>query len=335
MNTTRSAIWLMALVLALQGCTGSKSYVSFEVMEPAKITYPEQVQKVGYLTAAPITVHSFPVNNRSELDPVSLRIIDTIVVNNVFKGFSEGKQFADLSFLEDVTKLSARKRGTSERRALIDESLRQKAFREFDLDALIVLEYYTIGIYKSPARFDFMMGEYIQEFRFQSELLWRIYTEGGEQPVDEYLAKDTLYYVNSESMPASQYVDATDVLRDGSAEIGFRYGLRHIPKWKEVSRVVFRGSQKPLKDAAIHTDQGEWDKAAEVWTANTENEDRKLAAKANHNLAIYFELQDEIDTAATYASKALDLWKNEYTEDYMQELQDRVREKEKILEQVR
>lgn len=335
MNTTRSGIWLVLMLMVLQGCTGSKSYVRFEVMEPAKITYPEQVQKIGYLTAAPITVYAFPKRNRAELDPVSLRIIDTIVVNNVYKGFLEGKQFSDLTYLEDVTKLSARKEDTTGRKDLIEKSLRQKAFREFGLDGLIVMEYYETGIYKSPARFDFMMGEYIQEFRFQSEILWRIYVEGEEQPVDEYLARDTLYYVNSESMPASQFMDATDVLRDGSAEIGFRYGLRHIPKWTEVSRVVFRGSQKPLRDAAVYTDQGEWEKAVEIWSAFAENDDPKLAAKANHNLAVYFELQDELEKAEAFASEALELWKNEYTEDYRQELQDRIREKEKILKQVR
>ena|GEM_PF-921727 len=330
-------VLICALALHLAGCAGSRSFVSFEVLEPADITYPESVGKVGYLNRAPLSIHSFSGINQSGLDPVALRIVDSTICNNLRKGFYEGRQLTELTYLKEIPLYNSRRTDTTGKASLLDAFSRQQIFRDAgsDVDALVVLEYYYIEMVRSYPSFDFMIGDYIEEFRLKMNVLWRVYAKDLESPVDEYLQQDTLFYMNRQSMPSSGYLNPADVLRDGSQEVGFRYGLRHIPKWEMVSRVIFRGGSPELKAAADLTDQGAWDEAAGVWVPLIRHEDNKIAARACHNLAVHYELLDDIVTASNYINRAEKLWDNETTAAYSNMLEKRLNNKQVLLKQVR
>jgi hypothetical protein len=330
-------ILVCSLAMLFAGCAGSRSFVSFEVLEPADITYPESVSKVGYLNRAPLSIHSFSEINQSGLDPVGLRIVDSMVTNNLRRGFYEGRQFTELTYLKEIPLYSSRRKDTINKASLLDVYAREQIFGDAgsDVDALVVLEYYHVNMVKSYPTYDFMIGDYIEEFGLSMDVLWRVYAKDHALPVDEYLQQDTLYYMNRQSMPSSSYMDAADVLRDGSQEVGFRYGLRHIPKWKEVDRVIFRGGSPELRTAAEYTDQGAWDEAAGVWVPLIRHEDPKIAAKACHNLAVHYELLDDIVTATNYIHRASELWDNKSTSAYRDALEARRAKKPELLKQVR
>lgn len=330
-------LFILSLAVLLSGCAGSKSFVSFEILQPADITYPETVSKVGYLNRAPLTKDAFSKTNQAGLDPIALRIIDSTVCNNLRRGFYEGRQLSELTYLEEIPLYNSRRRDTTYKAALLDNFARQQVFREGGntMDALVVLEYYTVDLVKSYPSYDFMIGDYIEEFRLVMDILWRVYVEDLDAPLDEYLQQDTLFYMNRQSSPSSSYLNPTDVIRDGSQEMGFRYGLRHIPKWKEVSRVIFRGGSPGLREAAELTDQGAWDEAAQIWVPLIRDEDKKIAARACHNLAVHYELLDDVVTATNYIRRASKLWDNKTTETYKEALEKRLEDQQKLLKQVR
>lgn len=326
----------LSLVFLLSGCAGSKSFVTFEILQPADITYPETVSKVGYLNRAPLTKDAFSKTNQAGLDPIALRIIDSTVCNNLRRGFYEGRQFTELTYLDEIPLFNSRRTDTINKAALLDDYARQQVFRSGNtMDALVVLEYYTVDLVKSYPSYDFMMGDYIEEFRLIMKILWRVYVEDAMTPIDEYLQQDTLFYMNRQSSPSSTYLNPTDVIRDGSLELGFRYGLRHIPKWKEVARVVFRGGRPGLREAAELTDLGRWDEAAKIWVPLIRDEDEKIAARACHNLAVHYELLDDIVTATNYIKRAGDLWDNKITQTYREDLEKRLQDQQKLQKQVR
>ena len=329
--------FFLLIVIITTSCAGSKSFVSFEILEPAAIDYPETVRSVGYLNRAPFSRDAFAKVNQEGLDRVSLYIVDTTICNNIRLGFFEGKQLTELTYLEEIPYFNERRSDTINKSSYMSISDRNKIFNENPnkLDALVVLEYYQLKLNKSYPSYDFMLGDFIEEFSLSMDILWRVYVRDREKPVDEYLQQDTLYYVNRQSMPSSSYLNPTDVLRDGSQEFGFNYGLRHIPKWKEVSRVIFRGGSEELKEAAEFTDRGEWDKAAKLWVPLINDIDHKIAAKACHNLAVRYELLDDLQTSSNYANRATELWENNYTIEYKKQLDKRILDQERVLKQVR
>lgn len=328
---------IASLVLLLSGCAGSKSFVSFEILQPADITYPETVSKVGYLNRAPLTKDAFSKTNQTGLDPIALRIVDSTICNNLRRGFYEGRKLTELTFLEEIPLYKSRRTDTVDKAALLDAPARAEVFRDRgrNMDAVVTLEYYTVDLIKSYPSYDFMLGDYIEEFRLDMQVLWRVYVEDREAPIDEYLQQDTLYYINRQSSPSNTYLNPTDVLRDGSQELGFRYGLRHIPKWMEVSRVIFRGGSPELRAAAELTDQGDWDEAARRWVPLIRDEDAKIAARACHNLAVHYELLDDIVTASNYINRARELWDNNTTESYSKALELRLKNQQQLQKQVR
>lgn len=330
----RCAIIILVPVM-LTGCFASKSFVTFEVLEPALITYPPLVRKTGYLNRAPVVRNKYSNVNTIATDSRNVSIIDTIVSNNIRKGFHEATQLTEIGYMDEILFLEARKNDTIGQAEVFDFDEREQLLDFYSLDALIALEYYHLQLTRSYSYYDFFSGEYLQEFRLIMETLWRLYVNDSIAPYDEYRGIDTLYYYNRSSMPSEEYISVTSVIREGSADVGFRYGIKHIPLWTEVSRVVFRGGERELLEAAEYTDRGEWEKAAEIWKVMTENTSERISARAFHNLAIFYELQDDIPTASNYADRAYALWKNRYIQNYKKQLKQRLAEQEVVLKQIR
>lgn len=319
----------------LTGCFTSKSFVNFEVLEPALITYPQHVSNTGFLNRAPVVRNKYSNVNSLATDSHTVRTVDTIVSNNIRKGFYEASQLTETGYMDEIPFIEARRNDTIGQTDVFDFNKRERLLDVYSLDALIALEYYHLQLTRSYTYFDFFSGEYLQEFRLTMETLWRLYVNDSIAPYDEYLGIDTLYYYNRSNMPREEYISVTSVIRAGSADVGFRYGIRHIPLWMEVSRVVFRGGERELLQAAKYTDRGEWEKAVEIWKVMTEDTSDRIAARAFHNLAIYHELQDDILKAHNYADRACGLWKNRYIKNYKQQLDQRLADQEILLKQIR
>lgn len=321
--------------MLLNGCFTSRSFVNFEVLQPAVITYPESVHNIGYLNRAPLSKYSFYEKNQINLDQVSLLMVDSMICNNLKKGFLEARKDTELPYLDFILTMESRRRDTVNRSSQISELYRNDLFKKHNLDALIVLEYYKLKLEKSGTNYSYSYRDYIQEYSFAAEVFWRIYVRGSENTLNEFTNADTLYYVNSRSSPDSLRWNTVGVIQNGFYEIGYSYGQKHIPVWNNVLRIMFRGKGSTLRNAARYTDTGDWESALQIWTSLSENEDARISAMARNNIAIYYELEDEIPTALEYAQSALDLWENETIEAYVQELKIRLENQEDIYKQYR
>jgi tetratricopeptide (TPR) repeat protein len=328
-------ITLLIVSVSLSGCFASKSFVHFEILEPAPVNYPEQVNRIGYLNRAPVIRNEYSSINPQITDPYSIRVIDTIISNNIRKGFFEGGKMTEVSYMKDIPLLEARRVDTVGQAKVLDFSTRQRLMANRSLDALIALEYYHLRLTRSYTYYDFTVGDYMQEFRLYMEVLWRTYVKDSIAPFDEFLSIDTLYYYNRSDMSREDYLSVTSVIREGSVEMGFRYGIRQIPLWTGVSRIVFRGGEQGLILAARYTDSGKWEEAGEIWKELTQHESQKIAARALHNLAIYHELQDDLQIAEGYAKRALELWDNRYIKEYRKQIGHRLEQQEKVFKQLR
>ena len=87
--------------------------------------------------------------------------------------------------------------------------------------------------------------------------------------------------------------------------------------------------------AADYTDNGDWESAKQVWSDLSENEDHKTSAKALNNLAVYYELEDKLDSANYYLDRALQLDSLEATIEYKEEIEIRILNRDDIMKQIR
>jgi hypothetical protein len=323
--------------LLLGGCASIYSVVEFEVLEPATVRFPEQVQQLIILNRAPLTPDVWDEVNQEELDARQLVLLDTLINNNLDRGILEVLRNSPIQRFQYPIWLSDRRTDTI---ALENRMLTR---REVDNicdtiggDAIISMEYYVVGLLEHYEYFRDNPTE-IQNryFEVHNKIKWNIHLPGRPTPFDSYVTADTLYYPSIENGTwVGTYVSGPDMIRDLFYESGYRYGMYLVPVWITTTRYLYRGKEDALKMAIRRTDAGDWETAYSIWEEMSESPDSVAAAKAVYNLAIYYELEDQLDTASIMVDRALELDSLELARNYREELDVRLLNRKELESQV-
>jgi tetratricopeptide (TPR) repeat protein len=62
-----------------------------------------------------------------------------------------------------------------------------------------------------------------------------------------------------------------------------------------------------FSDAAFYFEEGKWDKAIALWQKYADDSNGKMAINARYNLALAYELKDDLDTAQKWLTAAFQL----------------------------
>ena len=326
----------MALSLAFQGCASQYSVVEFEILEPATIEFPDDVYQLIFLNRAPISLDIWADQNQIDMDMRQLVLLDTLIINNLFRGILEDLRNSPVEKFHTPIWLSDRRTDT----ALLEDRMLTK--REVSNicdtiggDAIISLEFYSASL---DQHFDYYKDspDEVQNHYFEvaNSLKWNIHLPGSPRPYDSYSMVDTLYFpqiVNGELVPVTPGVE---MLRDLFFESGLKYGSYLVPVWNRSSRILFTGREDSLKMAVKHTDEGNWEKAYSIWNHLTTLNDSNLVAKAYHNLAVYYELEDNLDSASIMLDLSLEHDTLDVDTVYREELDVRILNRKDIMKQV-
>ena len=327
----------LILLLLLQGCGGIYSVVEFEVLEPATVNFPDDVNQLVFLNRAPISIDTWAEDNQVGMDYRDLIILDTLIVNNLHHGVLDVLRHSPAEKFQRPIWLSDRRTDTS---MLEDLVLTKREVSEIcdsiGGDAIISLEFYSAAV---EQHFDFYKDEPDEilnhYFEVSNKVQWKIYLPDSPRPFDSYNTVDTLFFPVIQDGQLLSYVPGLDMLRDLFYESGYKYGTYLVPVWNRTSRVLYRGREDSLKLAIKYTDAGDWESAFRIWGDLTGSQDSTLVAKAYHNMAVYYEIEDKLDTA----SMMLDLSLDHHTLDpdslYKEELEVRILNRKDIERQVR
>jgi len=328
-------IFLFSIVAG--GCASTYSVVEFEVLEPATVDFPDHVQQLVFLNRAPITPDVWDTINQAELDARQLVLLDTLINNNLNRGILEILRQSPLTPFHMPIWLSERRPDTI---ALEDRILTKREVQNIcdtiGGDAIISMEYYFVGL---NMRFDYYIDVpseiHNSYYEVNNRLKWNIHLPGSPVPFDTYTTVDTLFFpVITNGKYTNSDVSGPDMIRELFYESGFKYGRYLVPVWNHASRILYKGRGDSLKLAVKHTDNGDWESAFTLWNGLTSSSDSTMAAKAFHNLAIYYELEDQLDTASILVDKALGLDSLELVKYYREELDVRLLNRKEIEKQV-
>ena len=328
---------IIFLALLLQGCAVNYRVVEFEILEPATLEFPEDVKQLIILNRSPISFDIWAEQNQLGMDTRQLVLLDTLIINNLFRGVLEVLRSSPAQKFHMPIWLSDRRTDTT---ALEDLVLTR---REVDNicdtimgDAIISLEIYTVGM---DQHFDYYKDDPDEVanhyFEVSNSLLWKIYLPGSPRPFDSYTMIDTLFFpsiVDGELLP---FIPGVDMLRQLFYESGYKYGRYLVPVWNRASRILYSGRNDSMKLAIRYTDEGDWDRAYSIWKNMTALEDSTLVARAYHNMAVYQELEDSLDSASILLDMALAHDSLDMDTLYREELDVRILNRKDIIKQVR
>jgi hypothetical protein len=310
--------------------------VEFEILEPATVEFPDHVNQLLILNRAPITLDIWSDQNQIGMDARQLILLDTLIINNLFRGVLDVLRNSPAEKYYAPIWLSDRRTDT----AFLEDFIltRREVENICDTiggDAIISLEFYSVGL---EQHFDYYTDapDEIQNQYFEvwNSLKWNIHLPGSPRPFDTYSTVDTLFFpaiVNGEFLP---FVPGVDMLRSLFYESGHKYGSYLVPVWNHASRNLYRGKNDSLKLAIKRTDEGDWESAFSIWNNLTTLEDSTLVAMAYHNLAVYYELEDNLDSASMMLDLSLEHATLESDTLYREELDVRILNRKDILKQV-
>ena len=332
----RKTLLFFLVILVLHGCAGIYSVVEFEVLEPATVTLPEGDGHLLVINRAPVTRQSFDENDLVGVEDKHLIILDSMITNNINRGVLEVLSQSPIERYRTPLWLSERRFDTT---GLDDLILTRREVADlcetWGSDVIISLEKYSMDVDDSSIYYtDDPSILHSHYHEVSARVHWKIYIPGSPKPFDSYSTIDTLFftdYMNGEL----QYVPSpADRIRMLMHEAGMKYGRYLVPMWTEASRLLFRGKHDSLKLAADFTDEGDWDNAFGIWKELSQSDDSTVVARSFHNMAIYYELEDQLDSASYMVDLAAGFDTTSTIHLYKDELDTRIQNRKEVLKQV-
>jgi len=323
--------------MGLHSCAGLYNVVEFEILEPATVSFPDHISQLLVINRSPFTMDIVSEGNRTDLEIEHLLVVDTLATNSMFHGMHHEFVRSPIERFHTPLWFSERRRDTA---SLDDLVLTKREVNDlciqFGADAIISLEQYSFGINEMIDYFPNTRKEIrTHYFEVFNKIDWCIYLPNSPRPFDTYSMVDTLFFTHILDGEMQNSASAIEMLRELFYHSGARYGRYLVPVWTSASRLIYRKNGDTLKLASKYTDRGDWENAYALWNELIHSNDSSRISKAYNNLAIYHELEDNLDSASRLIDLALKYDTLEAVRLYREELDNRLLNRNEIIKQVR
>lgn len=287
---------LLLSCLALFSCQ-TYEQVSIDYMVPAEITFPLEFRKVGIVNNVPKVENDSVGTLPADASVAALSLAETVALTNYFDEViicDSALRANDAGFRESFLT-------SAEVRQLTDE---------LDVDFIISMEDILLKLdQKLYYRPEWNAHQITADMKAYSFI--NIYSERRSEPIVKYIAQDSIFWegygANEESARAN-LINYKRMTQEGSQFAGTIAVPYLIPHWKSVTRTIFNGGSVHLRDAGYNVRKNNWDEAYSLWIKefeSTKSEKKKMWCA--NNIAVYYEMKDEITEALTWINKARDI----------------------------
>lgn len=136
---------------------------------------------------------------------------------------------------------------------------------------------------------------------------WRFYDAHTGHIIDQFRMYETVSFRASGAtrQQAILNLPAQDaIIQRAGRVIGDAYARRISPAWLRVQRKFYSGGCPEFSMAKRHADLREWQKSADIWKSLTNDPRRRIAKRANYNMALACEIFGDLESALDWAAKS-------------------------------
>lgn len=299
-------IVLLLGIIVFSSCTVYKEY-TIDVYKPGEIVIPPNVQNIvliyrNFKYPGDTLQNYYKDDNRLRKARTNTPNLDSILVkaclNELAKNLKSGNAINDIKILP----YNAFKKHNGEKLPVLDIDLVKKISESTHSDLLISLETYSYffseysEIYDSPKSNEVITAN-----------VWAVFDPVREKIIDRKALIDTVYwngYDEKGNYRKNQLPPRETALRIASQLAGENYAKRFFASWQTVNRMYSVPPLPDFNDAAIYVQDGKWDNAIALWEKYADDRNGKLAINARYNLALAYEMKDDIDTAWKWTNEA-------------------------------
>jgi hypothetical protein len=156
--------------------------------------------------------------------------------------------------------------------------------------------------------------------------------------VDEYRMFQTVNFGaegNTEALAITNLPQGEAVTREIGRVTGDLYSQRISPTWLWVSRMYYKKGNDNLKLGRQQVKFNDWKGAEEYWTRALDDPKVKNQGRAMYNLALASEMNGELEVASEKAKEAGTKYQNRKALEYRYILEQRIRDQERLEEQMK
>ncbi|HOS71701.1 MAG TPA: DUF6340 family protein [Bacteroidales bacterium] len=316
------------------------SQLTLSVTEPAPVTLPREIRKVGVIN------RSIPTDETKLLDIIDKALslegadLDRDGAEQCVKGLTEelmtNRRFDEVRNLAEID-FRTPKLGNIFPVPLSWEIV-DKIAEEQEIDALFSLDYFDTEarVNYSTGRTDIKAPGGIVvpavEHRAEMETIvrtgWRIYCPADRLIADEYHDLQSVKYSGRGVSPlvaVAGLIKRKDAIMEVSRLAGHDYALRLIPFSRRVSREYFVRGTDNFRIARRKAQAGQWEEAGMLWEKETSGSRPKIAGRACHNMGIISEINGDVKLALSWAQKAYGDYNIKKSLNYVRILENRIR----------
>ena len=329
----------IVLMLVFVSCKTNELYIN--VLQPAPVTLPSGIKKVGIINRSMPTDETKLVEALDRALSLEGADLDRDGAWESIAGLSgelqANERFNEVKLLNDI---SFRASAIGELPAPLTGRLVDSLCNVTGTDALFALERFdtdTSVDFATPAgKIETPLGsvpviglEVTMETFIKTG--WRIYAPSDPGVIDEYRFVESLVYKSQGSNPVAAVEALTgrlDAIKEVSRNAGNRYAARILPYRLRVTRDYFVKGTSNFEIAKRKAQTGKWDEAGKLWEAETSNPDMKVAGRACYNMAIINEINGDLESAVDWAQKAYEDYNTKQALDYIRILENRISKNE-------
>lgn len=291
----RKFLYIIGVIL-LVSCQ-SIGELSIDYMQPGDVSFPATLRRVG------IVNNAITIQNDSTLNQSGLIIGDAqVTTESLAKAIAAENYFDEVVICDSVLY-----HGDS---ITLQNTLSQQEVKELtqllETDFLISVDGIVLDakqeIALQPA---WQVYQSILEVKIHPFISIHLPTR--QKPLLTIHEADSIYwreFGNSEKEVIHQMPSIENVITQASEYVAEAIVKKLLPTWNSTQRYYYIGSGAEMRDGDVYVREGNWEKAIKSWQVIYDTKKGKRKMQAAYNLALGYEMQDNIEKACELIAEA-------------------------------
>lgn len=308
-----SHLFLSLLCCIVFGSCQTIEQIPIDYMMPAEINFPPELRRVAIVN----NVSSTPDNKwieseKSKSENEVARAIAyhhgdaALATESLAEAIAEGNYFDEVVICDSALRANDR----ISREEILSKEEVTELTTGLNVDFLIALENLQLKATKTIS----YLSEwecYYGSIDLLAQPTIRVYIPNRSRPILTITPNDSIFWEefgNTASYVQTHLIKDDEMLKEASEFAGVVPVKHLLPYWTSATRNLYAGGSVYMRDAAIYVRENSWDKAYNLWKQAfdaTKSDKKKMYAA--HNIAVYYEMNDDIKEAETWALKAQEL----------------------------
>lgn len=291
----KSVVSIILAAGAMFASCSSLQTISFDQLQAADVSFPDAVKKVAVINNMPVLA------TKESRETVSAELEG----DGKVAAEALARNIADVNYFDQVVICDSIFRANDEvprvNVILTKEEIGQLTE---DLDVDMVFSFDRIHIQTKPGILffpDFPVP--IDAVDAVISPIVRVYIPNRDKPLFIVAKQDTI------SWEIDPTLSDEKIIKEAS-EYAASIPVDHLlPHWKEVTRFYYDGGNVEMRDAGVCLRENNWEGAYELWKTVYDQKKGQQKMKAAFNMALYYEIKDDLEKAKEWIENARKLIK--------------------------